>query len=91
LLPKSRFKLAAECPTKLFYTGKPQLYRNLKQEDSFLAMLADGGYQMGELAMCFYPADVEIYSPKNAEAGAQTLEWLKQDKVVVFEPAIRVR
>ena len=54
-------------------------------------MLADGGYQMGELAMCFYPADVEIYSPKNAEAGAQTLEWLKQDKVVVFEPAIRVR
>lgn len=46
-LTKSRFKLAAECPTKLFYTGKPYLYQNLKQEDSFLAMLADGGYQVG--------------------------------------------
>jgi len=89
LLTKSRFKLAAECPTKLFYTGKPQLYRNLKQEDSFLAMLADGGYQVGELAKCFYPTGVEISSPNNAEAEAQTLEWLKQDKVVLFEPAIR--
>ena len=88
-LTKSRFKLAAECPTKLFFTGKPQLYRNLKQEDSFLAMLADGGYQVGELAKCFYPTGVEISSPNNAEAEAQTLEWLKQDKVVLFEPAIR--
>jgi hypothetical protein len=88
-LTKSRFKLAAECPTKLFYTGKPQLYRNLKQEDSFLAMLADGGYQVGELAKCFYPTGIEISFPNNAEAEAQTLEWLKQDKVVLFEPAIR--
>jgi hypothetical protein len=88
-LTKSRFKLAAECPTKLFFTGKPQLYQNLKQEDSFLAMLADGGYQVGELAKCFYPHGVEISSPHNAEAEAQTLEWLKQDKVVLFEPAIR--
>jgi hypothetical protein len=79
-LTKSRFKLAADCPTKLFYSGKPQLYRNLKQEDSFLAMLADGGYQVGELAKCFYPTGVEISSPNNAEAEAQTLEWLKQDK-----------
>jgi hypothetical protein len=89
LLTKSRFKLAAECPTKLFYAGKPQLYRNLKQEDNFLAMLADGGYQVGELAKCFYPTGVEISSPNNVEAEAQTLEWLKQDKVVLFEPAIR--
>jgi hypothetical protein len=49
-LTKSRFKLTAECPTKLFYTSKPEFYQNLKQEDSFLAMLADGGYQVGELA-----------------------------------------
>ena len=36
-------------------------------------MLADGGYQMGELAKCFYPHGVEISSPHNAEAEAQTL------------------
>ncbi len=89
LLTKSRFKLAAECPTKLFYTGKPHLYRNLKQEDSFLAMLADGGYQVGELAKCFYPAGIEISSLNSAEAEAQTQALLKQDQVVLFEPAIR--
>jgi hypothetical protein len=88
-LTKSRFKLAAECPTKLFYTGKPHLYRNLKQEDSFLAMLADGGYQVGELAKCFYPAGIEISSLNSAEAEAQTQSLLKQDQVVLFEPAIR--
>ena len=88
-LTKSRFKLAAECPTKLFYTGKPHLYRNLKQEDSILAMLADGGYQVGELAKCFYPAGIEISSLNSAEAEAQTQALLKQDQVVLFEPAIR--
>ncbi|MEY3886114.1 MAG: hypothetical protein RL650_206, partial [Pseudomonadota bacterium] len=88
-LTKSRFKLAAECPTKLFYTGKPHLYRNLKQEDSFLAMLADGGYQVGELAKCFYPAGIEISSLNSAEAEAQTQVLLKQDQVVLFEPVIR--
>lgn len=89
LLTKSRFKLAAECPTKLFYEGKPHLFRNLKQEDSFLAMLADGGYQVGELAKCFYPDGIEISSLNNAEAEAQTQALLKQDQVVLFEPAIR--
>ncbi len=45
-LTKSRFKLAVECPTKLFYTSKKN-YRDLKQEDSFLQALADGGFQVG--------------------------------------------
>jgi hypothetical protein len=67
---KSRFKLAAECPTKLFYTGKQQHYQDLKQEGCFLAMLADRGYQVGKLAKGFY-------------LQAQTLEWLKQEKVGV--------
>ena len=39
-LTKSRFKLAVQCPTKLFYTGKKNIYRDTMQEDSFLAMLA---------------------------------------------------
>jgi hypothetical protein len=65
-----RFKLPAECPTKLFYNVKLQLYQTLQQEDSFLTMLADAGYQIDELAKSFY-------------FQAQTLEWLKQDKAVV--------
>ena len=63
-LTKSRFKLAVECPTKLFYTGKSE-YRNTSNEDEFLAMLADGGFQVGELAKLMYPSGVEIKAKKS--------------------------
>ena len=33
----------------MFYTGKPE-YANTNSDDEFLAMLADGGFQVGELA-----------------------------------------
>lgn len=44
-LTKSKFKLALECPTKLYYIDKTQ-YANQKMEDSFLKALAEGGYQL---------------------------------------------
>ena len=44
-LTKSRFKMALECPTKLFYTAKKN-YANQKMDDPFLLALADGGFQM---------------------------------------------
>ena len=84
-LTKSRFKLAAECPTKLFYTGKEKIYRNIKQEDSFLAMLADGGYQVGELAKLYYPEGIEVSAVGHEEALSQTAELLQQDQVTIFE------
>jgi hypothetical protein len=87
-LTKSRFKLAVECPTKLFYTGKPE-YKNIKQEDSFLEMLAEGGFQVGELAKLMYPTGYEIKSKNHEEAELETAELLKQDEVVLFEPALR--
>ena len=87
-LTKSRFKLAVECPTKLFYTGKPE-YRNIKQEDSFLEMLAEGGFQVGELAKLMYPTGREIKSKNHEEAERETTELLKQDEVILFEPALR--
>ena len=87
-LTKSRFKLAVECPTKLFYTGKPRIYRDTKQEDSFLQMLAEGGYQVGELAKCQFPEGVEVESTDHAGALAQTALLLQQDRAVVFEAAI---
>lgn len=86
-LTKSRFKLAAECPRKLFYTGKPE-YRNTKQDDTFLQSLADGGFQVGELAKRLYPGGIEVIAKGNAEALAETAELLKRDTVTLFEPAI---
>ena len=41
-LTKSRFKLAVECPTKLFYGGKGREYRDQMAENDFMAMLAEG-------------------------------------------------
>lgn len=88
-LTKSRFKLAVECPTKLFYTGKKK-YRDLKQEDTFLQALADGGFQVGEFAKLLYPSGHLIDSKDHATAEAQTREWLaKEGEVILFEPAIR--
>ena len=48
-LTKSRFKLATECETKLYYTKK-QEYADQSMDDEFLQALAEGGYQVGELA-----------------------------------------
>ena len=87
-LTKSRFKIGLECPTKLFYTAKPQ-YPNQSLEDSFLQALAQGGYQVGELAKHYYPGGHDITSLDYEEALQQTAELLAQNKVVIYEAAIR--
>lgn len=86
-LTKSRFKLAVDCPTKLYYTGKAD-YANTNSDNEFLAMLADGGFQVGELAKLMYPGGIEITSKKVDEAIRQTADLLQQDTITLFEPAI---
>ena len=71
----------------MFYTGKPE-YANTNSDDEFLAMLADGGFQVGELAKLMCPDGVEIKTKDVAAAIAETSKLLKQDTVNVFEPAI---
>jgi len=60
-LTKSKFKLATECPAKLFYTDKSE-YINNKIDNPFLEALADGGYQVGELAKYYYPNGHHVYA-----------------------------
>lgn len=89
-LTKSRFKLAVECPTKLFYTGKDLEYRNLKKEDSFLEALADGGFQVGKMATLLFPGGYEITSKNHDEAVSETDSKLNtQDNIILFEAAVR--
>jgi len=88
-LTKSRFKLAAECPRKLFYVGKPE-YLDRSLEDSFLAAMAEGGYQVGELACLMHPGGVRIDELNHQKALDRTAELLKQDKVTIFEAALAV-
>ena len=87
-LSKSRFKLAMECPTKLYYTGKKE-YANQNIEDSFLLALADGGFQVGELAKCYFEGGHDIETLDYGEALAQTNELLKQEDVIIYEAAVK--
>ena len=87
-LTKSRFSLALECPSKIYYNGKPE-YANQNIEDSFLNSLAEGGFQVGELAKCYFPGGHEIKTKEDDEALLQTNELLKQDRVTIYEAAFR--
>ena len=51
--------------------------------------LAEGGYQVGELAKHYFPGGHDITTLDHKEAEAQTNELLKQDNVIIYEPAIR--
>ena len=89
LLTKSRFKLGLECPTKLYYTGKDTEYANNKTEDPFLKALAEGGFQVEELARMEYPEGILIEGEHWDYQGAldQTNALLEQENVVIFEAA----
>ncbi len=89
-LTKSRLKLAIECPTKLYYSGKPKEYQDVMADDAFMGMLAEGGYQVGELAKARYPHGVEIEGFEHQKVAQQTQAYLQQDSIVLFEPAIMV-
>jgi len=88
-LTKSRFKLATECPTKLFYTSKKAEYADQSQADTFLAALAEGGFQVGELAKAMHPGGHDIKPLGYEEALALTEPLLEQENVTVFEAAVK--
>ncbi|HNW77102.1 MAG TPA: DUF2779 domain-containing protein [Bacteroidales bacterium] len=87
-LTKSRFKLALECETKLLYTGKPE-YPDKKVDDPFLESLAEGGFQVGELAKLYHPGGVMIEERDYARSLERTHELMNRDNVIIFEAAFR--
>ena len=86
-LTKSRFKLGCECPTKLFYTGKKEKYTNNSLDNEFLQALAEGGYQVGELAKEYFAGGYDIETLDYDEALELTNDYLKQDNIILYEPA----
>ena len=93
-LTKSRFKIALECPTRLYYEANDQ-YRNRLQDDAFLAALADGGHQVGALAKFKYHPDpqgqaITVEETKYDEAVTATDRLLAAPgRVVIAEAALR--
>jgi len=88
-LTKSRFKSALECPTKLYYTRKEEIYANKSKQDKFLKVLAEGGYQVGELAKYYHPDGCEVLSDGDDDQLKETSELLQKQKVIIYEPAIK--
>lgn len=52
-------------------------------------MLAEGGFQVGELAKQYFPGGIVIKSLEYDQALAQTNELLRQGDAVIFEATIR--
>ena len=105
LFTKSRFKIALECPTKLYYydlkdeANKP-VYKNRMSEDAFLQTLADGGHMVGEMAkFVYHPSpqdpDITVRERRYDESVAETVRRLSIDiasgktNSVIAEAAIR--
>jgi len=88
-LTKSRFKLGLECPTKLYYTKKEEIYADSGLTDPFLAALAEGGFQVGELAKSYFPEGHDIETLDYDESLEQTAALLRTDEATVFEAAVK--
>lgn len=88
-LTKSRFKLAVECPTKLFYTNKPKIYGDANAGDEFMQALAEGGFQVGELAKLMFPDGIEVTACNQEQQIRETTELLQRENVTIFEGTIR--
>ncbi|WP_133130251.1 DUF2779 domain-containing protein [Legionella yabuuchiae] len=88
-LTKSKFKLALECPTKLWYYDRPDEYTNKQDEDSFLKALAEGGAQVEALARCYYPDGIPITASSTKEAIHATQHLFQTDAVTLFEASFQ--
>ena len=91
-LSKSRFKLAVECPTKAYYSRHSR-YVNSRDNDDFLQALADGGFQIGELArqmaLIADPSSVEVEARDESTQIAETQSLLSRTQVTVFEGTLQ--
>jgi len=86
-LTKSLFKTGFECPAKLRYAKHPA-YGNNQEDNEFLQALAEGGFQVGELAKLIFPGGEEIRETDHAKAITQTNALLTRPSVTLFEAAL---
>ena len=84
-LSKSDFKIAQDCPSKLWY--KKKAYPSEMDNNEYMLMLADGGYMVGKMAQLLYTNGIVIEGTTK-ECIQRTEELLKLEKVILFEPAI---
>ena len=91
LFTKSRFKLALECPTKLFYASLPERYNNQNEDDEFLRSLAEGGFQVGALAKLYRGVEYDLSDCKGYDEPLKETERLLKENtnVIIAEAAFK--
>jgi hypothetical protein len=88
-LSKSDFIRACDCPAKLYF--RENGYPDARQNDSYLAMLADGGYMVEALAKARYPHAIQLdYGGDVASDFARTRVALETPDVTLFEATLLV-
>lgn len=82
---KSVFKEALTCPARLNYCNRDD-YANQESTDEFLKALAEGGFQVGELAKVYYDVSPENDLSGSADDVAQrTKALLAAEQVTIAE------
>lgn len=92
LFTKSAFKIATHCPMQAYYYRNPDAYENQSANDDFLKSLAEGGFQVGELAKiyCDVPPENDLEGCSGYDKPLKrTRELFKQEKVNIAEAAFR--
>jgi hypothetical protein len=87
-LSKSDFKVASNCPSKLYF--KKKRYPSLMNDNPYLQFLADGGYMVEKMAKLLYPGGIEMESWDNpVKAHQEALAMItERESVTLFEPTI---
>lgn len=75
-----------DCPTKLYYQDDKS-FGNNNLDNSFLEALAEGGFQVGELAKLYHPGGTEVTEKDKQKAADITSELLKRPNAVIYEAA----
>lgn len=92
LFTKSAFKIATHCRTQAYYYRNPEIYENQSATDDFLKSLAEGGFQVGELAKIYGEVppenDLENYAGYDKPLK-RTRELFEQENVNIAEAAFR--
>ena len=93
LFTKSAFKTALTCPRQLYYYFDSKNYANQNNDDGFLQALAEGGFQVGELAKIYYgvDADSDIKTLDYVSSIEQTKKLFERDDVCIAEAAFRYK
>ena len=92
LFTKSAFKIATHCPMQAYYYRNPDAYENQSANDDFLKSLAEGGFQVGELAKIYgeVPPENDLEGCSGYDKPLKrTRELFKQENVNIAEAAFR--